>query len=135
MPSSRLSLPCVETVVKPRISGLPSRVFGGGLVVIDERLPPPPVLAGDKCPVPSVPFVNGCIPSSGGVGWGEGLLLVAGVDEVLLPPELLVCGDVPLLVLVDRGGIVLSALVGVERGRSPALNSSGFYPLTLVAGL
>ena len=114
MLSSRLSLPCVETVVKPRRSGLLSRVVGDELVVIDERLPPPPVLAGDKHPVPSVPAVNGCIPASGRVGWGEGLLLVAGVDEVLLPPELFVCGDVPLLVSVDRGGIVLSALVGVE---------------------
>ena len=114
LPSSRLSLPYAETVVEPRRSGLPSRVVGDGLVVIDERLPLPPVLAGDKHPVPFVPAVNGCIPAYGRVGWGEGLLLVAGVDEVLLPPELFVCGDVPLLVSVDRGGIVLSALVGVE---------------------
>ena len=114
LPSSRLSLPYAETVVEPRRSGLPSGVVGDGLAVIDERFPLPPVLAGDKYPVPSVPAVNGCIPASGRGGWGKGLLLVAGVDEVLLPPELLVCGDVPLLVLVDRGGIVSSALVGVE---------------------
>ena len=114
MLSSSPILPHVETVVKPRRSGLLSKVVGDGLVVIDERLPLPPVLAGEKRPVPSVPAVNGCIPAYGRVGWGEGLLLVAGVDEVLLPPELLVCGDVPLLVLVDRGGIVSSALVGVE---------------------
>ena len=114
MLSSRLSLPCVETVVKPRRSGLLSRVVGDGLVAIGERLLLLPVPAGEKCPVPSVPAANGCIPASGRVGWGEGLLLVVGVDEVLLPPELLVCGDVPLLVPVDRGGIVLSALVDVE---------------------
>ena len=126
--SSRPSLPYVEIVIKPRRSGLPSRVVGDGLVVIDERLPLPSVLAGDKHPVPSVPAVNGCIPAYGRVGWGEGLLLVAGVDEVLLPPELFVCGDVPLLVSVDREGIVLSALVDVERDRSPALNSNGSIP-------
>ena len=123
--SSRPSLPYVETAVKPRKSVLLPKAVGGGLVVIDEKLPLPPVPAGDKHPVPSVPAVNGCIPAYGRVGWGEGLLLVAGVDEVLLPPELFVCGDVPLLVSVDRGGIVLSALVDVERDRSPALNSNG----------
>ena len=35
-------------------------------------------------------------------------------DEVFLLPELLECGDVPLLVPVDCGGMSLSALVGVE---------------------
>lgn len=112
--SSRLSLPYVETLIKSRRSGLLSRVSGDGLVAIGERLLLLPVPAGDKCPVPSVPAVNGCIPSSGGVGWGEGLLYVIGVVEVPLPPELLVCGDVPLFVPVGRGGIVLSALVDVE---------------------
>ena len=40
-------------------------------------------------------------------------MLVVSGDEVVLPPELLVCVDVPLLVPVNRGGILLSALVGV----------------------
>ena len=123
--SSRLSLPCVETVVKPRKSGLLSRVAGDGLVVIGKRLLLLPVPAGDKCPVPSVPAAYGCIPTSGRVGWGEGLLPVTGADEESLPPDLLGCGDVPLLVPVGRGGIVLSDLVGVEEDHSPALNSSG----------
>ena len=123
--SSRLSLPYVETLIRSRKSGPLSRVSGGGLVAIGEGLLLPPVPAEDKCPVPSVLAANGCIPTSGRVGWGEGLLHVISADEVSLPPDLLGCGDVPLLVPVGRGGIVLSALVGVEEDHLPALNSSG----------
>ena len=122
--SSRLISPYVETKVagssialllvltRDKYVLLP-KVAGGGLVVVDDEHPPPLVLAGSKYAVPSVPAVGGCTPTSVRAGWGDGLLLVEGVDVVVLPPERLVYGDVPLLVPVDRGGMSLSALVGV----------------------
>ena len=68
--STRLTLPPVETVLTHGKCVLLPKVAGGGLVVVDDEHPPPPVLAGSKHAVPSVPAVDGCIPTSARAGWG-----------------------------------------------------------------
>ena len=49
---------------------------------------------------------------------------VAGGGLVVVGGELLECGDVPLLIPVNCGGMSLSALVNVEGDRLPADSSS-----------
>ena len=68
--SSRLILPHGETVLTRSKCVLLPKVAGGGLVVVDDEHTPPPALAGSKHAVPSVPVVDGCIPTSARAGCG-----------------------------------------------------------------
>ena len=62
-------------------------------------------------------------------------MIATGNDEAVLPPELLVRGDIPVLAPTGRGDMLPSAVIEIGWDRLPALNSSGIIPLTVVAGI
>ena len=62
-----IALPLV--LLRSRYAPLP-KAAGDGLVVVVDVQTPPPVLAGSRHVLPSVPAVDGCIPASAGAGCG-----------------------------------------------------------------